>query len=183
MAACAECMRMHGRRLYRHAYEILRDQYEAEDIVQETYFRAFRAIRHFEGNASLGTWLYRIVHNASLERLRYRKRQAEITEADLSERNPSGGIEDIGAADEPTDYAALDDFIENQEFRAQLSEAIASLPKTLRQVLVMRDLDGLSVLETSERLCISPSAVKVRLHRARAKLREKLGEKLKEYYQ
>lgn len=174
---------MHGRRLYRHAYEILRDRCEAEDVVQETYFRAFRAIQHFEGNASLGTWLYRIAHNASLERLRYRKRRGEITEADLNEHSQPNGIEGISAAGEPADYTALDELIENQEFHAHINETIASLPETLRRVLVMRDLDGLSVLETSEQLRISPSAVKVRLHRARAKLREKLAEKLKEYYQ
>lgn len=168
MTACAECIERHGRRLHRLAYRILGDSQEAEDIVQETYLRAFRAIHQFEGNASLGTWLYRIAHNASLERLRYKKRRGEIAVAELGGDVAAG---DIGIEDEAADLAALDELIENQESRLYLDQAIASLPEKLRQVLVLRDLDGLSVLETSERLGISPSAVKVRLHRARARLR------------
>ena len=146
--------------------------------LQLTHWSRLLAIQQFEGNASLGTWLYRIAHNASLERLRYKKRRGEITVAELGGDAAPGDIESIGIEDEPADLTALDELIENQEFRLYLDQAIAALPEKLRQVLVLRDLDGLSVPETSERLQISPSAVKVRLHRARAKLRETL----KEYY-
>jgi RNA polymerase sigma-70 factor (ECF subfamily) len=168
-AACAECIERHGAGVYRLAQHLTKDEAEAEDVVQETFLQAFKAIDSFEGRADLRTWLYRITYNTALMHLR--------------KIRPVQSIEDSLPDDEgltvPTqffDWCCLpeQDF-QTEETRSQLEQAISELPETLRAVFVLRELEGLSTEETAQTLQLSTDVVKQRLHRARLWLRERLS--------
>ncbi|MCS6827297.1 MAG: sigma-70 family RNA polymerase sigma factor [Caldilinea sp.] len=168
--ACAECIDLHSAGVYRLALRMVGDPHEAEDIVQETFLNAFRTIDSFEGRSSLSTWLYRITYNAALMRLR--KKQPLHVSID-----PHGDEEE--AATTPVqlfDWCCLpeEDF-QTAEARNELERAISELPEPLRAVFVLRELEGLSTEETAQALDLSVSNVKVRLHRARLWLRERLS--------
>jgi len=138
--------------------------------VQETFLSAFKAIGKFENRSSLATWLYRIAHNAALMRLRrVQPDQVSVDDEDLFG-------EGLPAPTQLHDWCCLPerDF-ESSETRAELERAIKDLPEKLRVVFVMRELEGLSTEETAEALDVSIDVVKVRLHRARLQLRERLS--------
>lgn len=169
-AACAECIERHSPGVYRLALRLTRNPAEAEDVVQETFLNAFKAIGSFEGRSELGTWLYRIAYNAAMGRLR-RKRLDTVA------------VEQVTAADDSLsvprqlfDWCCLPepDF-HTTEARAQMEAAIAELPEKLKVVFVMRELEGLSTQETADALGTSLEVVKTRLHRARLWLRERLS--------
>ncbi|BAM00098.1 MULTISPECIES: RNA polymerase sigma factor [Caldilinea] len=168
--ACAECIDLHSAGVYRLALRMVGDPHEAEDIVQETFLNAFRMIDSFEGRSSLGTWLYRIAYNAALMRLR--KKQPLYVSID-----PSADEEETAATPvQLFDWCCLpeEDF-QTAEARNELERAISELPESLRAVFVLRELEGLSTEETAQALDLSVSNVKVRLHRARLWLRERLS--------
>lgn len=159
-------------RIYRLALGVLRDPAAAEDIVQETFLSAMTHLDRFEGRSSLGTWLYRIGYNASLDRLR--RRQTEPLPPD----EPTDESE--AAIPLPRSLVEWSLTPENRlaenEIAAELDRAIGELPESLRVVFLLRDVDELSTLETAEALGLTEGAVKVRLHRARLALRERLSE-------
>lgn len=170
--ACTECIDLHSPGVYRLALRMTGSPEEAEDITQETFLNAFKAIDSFEGRSGLGTWLYRIAHNTALMRLR-RKQPLYVSidppaEPELEERTPTPV--------QLFDWCCLpeQDFATN-EARSELQQAIAELPETLRSVFVLRELEGLSTDETAHVLGVSAANVKVRLHRARLRLRERLS--------
>ncbi len=173
-AACAACVELHAPAVYRLALRMLGSPEEAEDAMQETFLNAFRAIESFEGRAGLATWLYRIANNVVLMRLR--KRQPLFVPIDL--HGAAGDGED--AAVTPVqlfDWCCLpeEDFA-TTEAQGELERAIGELPLPLRQVFVLRELEGLSTEETAQTLELTPANVKVRLHRARLWLRERLAD-------
>jgi RNA polymerase sigma-70 factor (ECF subfamily) len=157
-------------RIYRLAVRMLRDPLEAEDVLQETFLNAFRALDQFEGRSSLGTWLYRIAANQALMRLR--RNHPDVVSVD--EPIPGSDGEDLPR--QLYDWCCLpeEEFM-TAEVQAQLEAAIQGLSPALRSVFVLRDLEGLSTLETAETLGISEPAVKTRLLRARLRLREQLS--------
>jgi RNA polymerase sigma-70 factor, ECF subfamily len=167
-AAFRTIIKTHNQRLYRIARGVVRNDSEAEDIVQEAYVRAFAHLDSFRGDASLGTWLSRIVINEALGRLRKRRRtvampqnpQAEIIQFPL---NPS---------DDPERTMA------QRQILALVERATDSLPDLYRMVFVARVIEGLSIEETSELLGVRPETVKTRLHRARALLRKALDDQI-----
>lgn len=168
-AACAQCIELHSPDVYRLAMRLLGDPTEAEDVVQETFTNAFHSIQSFEGRSGLKTWLYRIAMNAALGRLRKHPdidASVEDIEADEAGITPEQ-LFDWCCLPEP-------DF-DSQEAHEQIAEAIAALPESLRQVFLLRELEGLSTQDTAEALGISQENVKVRLHRARMALRETLS--------
>lgn len=169
-AACAECIERHAPGVYRLALRLTGNAAEAEDVVQETFLSAFKAIDKFENRSSLATWLYRIAHNAALMRLR-RARPDQVS-VDDEELFGEGFL----VPAQLHDWCCLpeQDF-ESSETRAELERAIKDLPEKLRVVFVMRELEGLSTEETAQALGISIDATKVRLHRARLQLRERLS--------
>jgi RNA polymerase sigma-70 factor (ECF subfamily) len=169
-SACAECIDLHSPGVYRLALRMVSSPEEAEDIVQETFLNAFRTIDAFEGRSRLGTWLYRIAYNAALMRLR--KKQPLYVSIDP----PALEEEETVTPIQLFDWCCLpeDDF-QTSEARTELERAIAELPETLRAVFVLRELEGLSTEETAQVLNVSLSNVKVRLHRARLWLRERLS--------
>jgi len=162
---------LYSDRIYRLALSLLRDPSLAEDVVQETFLSALTHRGQFEGRSSLSTWLYRIAYNASQARLRQR------TEEPLPDDEPQ---ED--SATPPMPQALVEwrftpeQLLADAETRDQLEQAIQSLPESLRSVFLLRDVEDLSTEETATVLGISLSAAKVRLHRARLQLRERLSQ-------
>ena len=156
--------------VYRLALRMLRDPQEAEDVLQETFLNAYRALEGFEGRSSLGTWLYRIAANQALMRLRRHEPAA------VSVDEPVSGSNSEELPRQLFDWCCLpeEEFM-NAEAQSQLDASIEALSPALRAVFVLRDLQGLSTLETAEALNISEAAVKTRLLRARLQLRESLS--------
>jgi RNA polymerase sigma-70 factor (ECF subfamily) len=176
--AFGEIMRRHNQRLYRLAVGIMGEKAEAEDVLQESYVRAFHGLSGFAGRSALGTWLARIVRNEAIDRLRARRARSGtfVLEADLrtAPQRPSviEQSEDMMQRSQPERTAASD------EMKLILEHAIAELPEHFRCVFVMRALEGLSIRETSEYLGIPAATVKTRDHRARTLLRDRLESRI-----
>ena len=160
-------VRVFGARMLSTARRLVGNEEDARDVVQSAYLSAFRAIGEFQGSAQLSTWLHRIVVNTALMRLRSRRRKPEESiEALLPVFQADGHfVERFSSWDVPADQ-----LLEQQETRRQVRSAIDRLPDTYRTVLVLRDIEELSTQEVAEALDLTPSAVKVRLHRARQAL-------------
>ncbi|MGH7287215.1 MAG: RNA polymerase sigma factor [Myxococcota bacterium] len=162
-------MRRHNQQVYRAVRSILRDESEAEDVVQEAYVSAYRHLAEFEGRARFSTWLVRIAVNGALDRRRRRARIVPLDPAseELSEAPsaPWGGGTD---GDDPERQAA------RRELAHLLERAIDDLPDSFRAVYVLRDVEGMSTQETADSLALEPNTVKTRLHRARSLLRNRL---------
>jgi RNA polymerase sigma-70 factor, ECF subfamily len=164
--------RRYNRRLYRVARSILRNDGEAEDVVQETYVRAFTGINQFRGEAGFGTWLTRIAMNEALGRLR-RQRPTVDWDTHGEDRIQAEIIQfPISANNDPERTMA------RGEIRDVLERSIDELPDPFRLVFVARVVEGMNVDETAELLGLRPETVKTRLHRARLLLRSTLEEQL-----
>ncbi len=159
-------------KIYHTALQILGDAQDAEDVLQETYLKAFRSLPEFEGRSSLMTWLYRIAVNEALMMIRRRKPQALSVEE--GSPDPESDAESEGM--EIVDFCCLPEGeLLSGEARRFLDQAIQHLPANLRVVFVMRDLEGLSIQDTAETLGLSEANVKTRLLRARMRLRQELS--------
>lgn len=154
-----ELVRSTYRDIYSLAYRLTGNPDDASDVVQDAYVRAYRAIRRFRGDSSFSTWMYRITSNCASTHLSRRSRQR--TE-ELSDDVP---IVDLRPEQDPSLRA------EAAILRHHIDRAIRALPDRLRQVVVLRDLHDLSHSEIAAELGITTSAAKVRLHRARQRLR------------
>lgn len=156
-------------RLYALAYGIIRDPMEAQDAVQDALTAMVRRLGEFHERATLATWLYRITVNASLDRLRSRRKMGDTIS--LEEFLPRF-TEDGRFTEEVVDWsnAPLERLL-SSEAEKRIQQAIASLPEEQRVVLVLKDLEGLSLAEIGKTLDLSLPAVKSRLHRARLALR------------
>ena len=168
-SACDECIAIHSPALNRLLVRLLGNEQDAEDALQESFLNAFRAIDNFEARSSLSTWLYRIAYNTAMMRLRRPKTNTVSVEETLDET--PGYI-----PRQLFDWCCLpEETYDSEEVQLELRQAIASMPETLQLVFTLRELEGMSTAETADTLDISPSAAKVRLHRARQWLRETLG--------
>jgi RNA polymerase sigma-70 factor (ECF subfamily) len=168
-AAVRLIMQRNNRRLYRIARSVVKDDGEAEDVLQEAYGRAFTHLREFRGTSSISTWLSRIVLNEALGRLRRRQDTVDWT----SMENQRASVEVISFS---LVAAQLDPerIVGQRQIHKLLEQAIDDLPDTLRLVLVARAIEEMSIEDTAELLAIRPQTVKTRLHRARILLRAKL---------
>ena len=168
--ACTCMVRRFAPLVYAKALRIMSDPDEAEGVLQLTFIKACEKIGAFEGRSELGTWLYRIATNEALMQLR-RRTTARVS---LEDAGDSIQLDDIpqNLHAWPSDPASV---ALNAELRAQLDAALASLPESLRVVFALRELEGRSTEETAAALGLGESAVKVRLHRARLRLRELLA--------
>ena len=157
--------------LYRLALKMLGNASDAEDALQNTFLKAFQHVDTFEGRSSLSTWLYRIASNEALMLLR--KRRPEMAFSDMQpEDETDQNIDPV----QFTDWCCLpEQELLSAEARITLDRAVQHLPETLRIVFVLRDIEGLSIQETSQVLTLSETAVKTRLLRARLRLREELS--------
>jgi RNA polymerase sigma-70 factor (ECF subfamily) len=160
-------VRVYGGRLLAVARRFTRSEEDAQDVVQSTYLNAFRALNDFAGTAQLSTWLHRIVVNTALMKLRSRRRKPEESIEDLlpAFRDDGHHVEQFAEWSAPADR-----LMEQEETRAVVRASIDQLPDSYRVVLMLRDIEELSTQETAERLDITTTAVKVRLHRARQAL-------------
>jgi RNA polymerase sigma-70 factor (ECF subfamily) len=157
-AALGTLVRLTYRRSYGLALRLVGDRFDAEDIVQEAYLRMFRAMGGFREEARFGTWMHRIVTNVGISWLRRKGRLPEL----LSEQPPEPRAPDVPES--------------NIAVRDELERALWRLPSGQRTVVVLKDIYDLSCREIAEELEIEEGAVKVRLHRARRRLRDVLSE-------
>jgi len=167
-----ELVRPHERAVYLVAYSVLKNEADAEDAAQEAILKAFRSLAKFRGESRFQHWLIKIAFNEA--RMRYRKRQGEK----------------LQSLDEPAEdehYTPLQirdwrelppEVLERREVREEIHQAIAALGDKYREVLVLRDIEELNIAETAQLLGITEATVKVRLFRARLKLRDTLVERL-----
>lgn len=156
-------MRRYNQRLFRAARAILRDDDEAEDVLQEAYVQAYTHLGGFEGRARLSTWLTRIVVHEALRRVRRRQRLAD------------GAI-----VEQPPTTLDPEKVAGDRELARVLEHAIDELPEAFRTVFVLRVVERLDVAETAACLGIADATVKTRLHRARALLRRTLEQHAEE---
>ena len=172
-AAIRAIMQANNRRLYRIARGILRNDGEAEDVVQETYVRAFTHLESFRGDSSLATWLARIAMNEALGRLRRQRPSVELSTL------PPGALEaqiiqfPLSAASEDPEKTMA-----QREIQHVVEHAIDDLPEAFRIVFITRVIEGMNVEETAELLDLKPETVKTRLHRARTMLRDNVEKKI-----
>ena len=167
-------MQRHNRRLYRSARSIVRDDNEAEDIVQEAYVNAFSNLASFRGDSSLATWLTRIALNEALARVRHRRPIVELAALDAAERDKAQIIPFplMAMNTDPERTAA------QREIRDLIERAIDALPEPYRIVFVMREIEDMSVEEAADFLGLRQATVKTGLHRARRLLRKALDTQL-----
>jgi RNA polymerase sigma-70 factor, ECF subfamily len=172
-AAIRSIMQANNRRLYRLARGILRNDSEAEDVVQETYVRALTHLADFRGDSSLATWLARIAMNEALGRLRRQRPGVDLDSL------PPGTLEaqiiqfpHSATSEDPEKTMA------QREIQRVVEHAIDELPDLFRIVFITRVIEGMNVEETAEILGLKPETVKTRLHRARTMLRENVEKKI-----
>lgn len=157
-AAFEELVRATHRRVYTLAYRLVGDRQEAEDVAQDAYLRIFRGLPGFREEASFETWVHRIVANSAMSNLRKRGRFGDV----LREEQ-----QDIPVPDRSQELTVE---------REDLGRALAMLPENQRVVVLLKDVYGLSSREIAQELGLEQGAVKVRVHRARRRLRELLEE-------
>ena len=166
-----ELMARYETRVYNLAYRLLGDAEEAYDISQETFLRVYRALPRFRGGSTLHTWIHRIVVNLCLDALKKQRRRPRLVqEAPLEEEAGSESLLDRL----PDETPGPETRVLSRERQSIVRQAIASLPRHHRAVLVLFDLEGLSYHEIAETLKINVGTVKSRLNRARLALKEKL---------
>jgi RNA polymerase sigma-70 factor (ECF subfamily) len=175
-AAFEQLMREHNQRLFRLAFGLVGDAGEAEDVLQDSYVQAFLNLASFAGRSSPGAWLASIVRNEAIDHIRARRaRKAIVTlEADLPGLRDQRSTLIERAPSDPA-FSEPELSLDSDEARTLLETAIAELPLPFRAVFMLREVEGLSVLETSEYLGVPTATVKTRGHRARRMLRSILG--------
>jgi RNA polymerase sigma-70 factor (ECF subfamily) len=178
-AEFARLVDAYSSQIYRLAMKMLADEQDAEDVLQITFMKALQSVKNFEGRSSLSTWLYRIAVNEALMSLRRHKPTISVA------MDYEDDEDEIRRPTQFTDWCCLpEEDLLSAEAKKHLDKAIQRLPEKLRVVFLLRDVEGLSIRETSEALDLTETAVKTRLLRARLNLREQLssyyGERLNE---
>ncbi len=156
-------VRRYAERAFRAAYRVVRDQQAAEEVLQEALIKAYRALPRFEARSSFYTWLYRITVNLALDRRRRGKREPTLEWDDAIAHQVDPRAQVAVAHDPEID-------LRRQEVRALVAEGIQTLPDAQREVLLLREVDGLSYEEIAESMGISKGTVMSRLHYARKKM-------------
>jgi RNA polymerase sigma-70 factor (ECF subfamily) len=160
-------MRRYNTRLYRVARSILKNDGEAEDVMQDAYVRAFQHLGQFEGRAKFSTWLTRIAVHEALARAHKAKRFEDWDDMNESMQNEIGVTPQTSNPESETASVEMSKILE---------QAIENLPEAYRAVVMMRDVEDMSTAETAECLSLTEENVKVRLHRAHGMLRKELYE-------
>jgi RNA polymerase sigma-70 factor (ECF subfamily) len=167
--------RCYNQQLFRVARGVVRDDAEAEDVVQAAYVRAFTALAGYRGEASFSTWLTRIALNEACGRLRRRRPTVELSEVEAAEGSEGGRLLMFSTAQGP---ANPENEAGREQVRQFLERAIAAIPEAFRLVLILRDVQGFSIEETAELLSIRAETVKTRLFRARKLIRAEIEQAL-----
>jgi len=157
-------------KIYRLAIKMLNQQQDAEDVLQETFLKAYRGLKSFDGRSKLSTWLFRIATNEAL--MMIRRKHPEVVSIDEPVETEEGEQEPL----QIIDWCCLpENELLSAETKERLDVAVQKLPERLRVVFILRDINDLSTHETAEVLGLSDTAVKTRLSRARLRLREELS--------
>lgn len=169
--AFAQIVEANSESIYRVAFRMLNNEQDAEDVLQETFIKAYRNLHAFEGRSQLSTWLYRIAVNEAL--MMIRKRKIDTTSIEEGFETDNGDIVPL----QVIDWCCLPESeLISSESQKQIAEAVKKLSPANRAVFVLRDLSGLSTSDTAEALDISVAAVKTRLLRARLEMRDHLSD-------
>ena len=164
-------VKRYEQKLYNFSLRMCRDHSDAEDMIQETFLNVFRYLKDFRYETKFKNWLYKVAASTCIKKRRKSKFAPE-KELSLDDFLPANETE---VPDHVPDWALMPlDKLLNQELSNTINQEILSLPKKYRLVIVLRDIEGFSTTETAQILSLSPSNVKVRLHRARLYLRDKL---------
>jgi RNA polymerase sigma-70 factor, ECF subfamily len=176
-AAFEELVNRYENKLYRLAMRFVRNETDAQEILQDAFLSAWRNLPSFEGRAQFGSWMYRVTVNAALMLLRSRNRHPEVTVDDVEPTVLNDAVAESGQTVRANaDWSQRpDDQLQSAEMRAHIQTSVDSLPDGLRTVFLLRDVEELSTEDTAEMLGLSVPAVKTRLHRARLALREAIG--------
>jgi RNA polymerase sigma-70 factor (ECF subfamily) len=164
-------MRRHNQRVYRAARSIVKDEAEAEDVMQQAYINAFVHLKQFESRAQFSTWLTRITIYEALARRRKQRPEEPLSIHD--DEGQGGSVEPIDASEVSPERQAY-----SGELGRLIEDAVDALPETYRTVFMLRDVEGLNTTETAAGLGVGEEAVKTRLHRARAMVRRTLTDRL-----
>jgi RNA polymerase sigma-70 factor (ECF subfamily) len=167
--AFTDLVNRYERNIFRLARHITQSQEDAEDVLQETFLKAYEHLVDFQGNSKFYTWLVRIAVNQSLMKLRKRKTDASVSLDEPYDTGEENLTREIAVWDPNPEL-----IYSREEIRSILEKAVESLPATFRAVFALRDIEELSTEETATVLNLSIPAVKSRLLRARLRLREKL---------
>ncbi|RUM07953.1 RNA polymerase sigma factor [Rhizobium chutanense] len=165
----------HNQRLFRTARAVIRNDGEAEDVVQAAYIKAFTNLATFRGEAELSTWLTRITLNEALGRVRQQKNTTTLEEIDMQTTSPGGEVLQF-----PSSLSATDPETElsRSQARQLLEHAVDELPDDFRAIFVLRDVEGMNTEEAASYLGIRPETAKTRLHRARKMMRQSIEKRL-----
>ncbi|MDR9762753.1 RNA polymerase sigma factor [Rhizobium redzepovicii] len=165
----------HNQRLFRTARAVIRNDAEAEDVVQAAYIKAFTNLAAFRGEAEFSTWLTRIALNEALARVRARKNTTGLEEIDMQATSAGGEVVQF-----PSSLSATDPETElsRSQARQLLEQAVDELPNDFRAIFVLRDVEGMSTDEAASYLGIRPETAKTRLHRARKMMRQSIEKRL-----
>ena len=172
--AFTDLVNHYDRRVFRMAKQITQNEEDAEDVLQETFLKAYSHLDDFQGNSKFYTWLVRIAVNEALMKLRKRRSDKAVPLDDPIDTGEDVVAREIAVWDENPE-----DTYSREELGAILDEAVQSLKPAYRTVFILRDIEEMSIEETAEALNLSISAVKSRLLRARLQLREKLTRQFK----
>ncbi|MEZ4364999.1 MAG: sigma-70 family RNA polymerase sigma factor [Kofleriaceae bacterium] len=168
--AFRELVEAHRNAVFNLCYRMLGNRAEAEDLAQEVFIAVFKTIDGFREEAKFTTWLYRVAVNHCKNRIKYLSRRHDRQQDELDETHPAANDATLG----PARAARPDRALESAQLEAQLQAAIASLDEEHRVLVVLRDVEDLSIEEICEITGLPDGTVKSRLHRARAALRKKL---------
>jgi len=165
-------MRRHNQRVYRVARAVVKDEAEAEDVMQQAYINAFSHLKQFEDRSQFSTWLTRITLYEALSRRRKMRPQQSLGKLDGGD-NPRDDMESLTSSQPDPERQAY-----AGELGRILETAVDALPETYRAVFMLREIEGLSTSETATGLDLGEEAVKTRLHRARAMVRRSITDRL-----
>lgn len=158
-------MQKYNQRLYRICKGYLKDEFEIEDVMQDTYIKGYENLQLFEGRSQFGSWLIRILINEALQRLRKLNKRSPLLEPGQNTKSMNH-----------SDYSTPETKSLNKELRSLIEDKLDTLPETYKVVFMMREVEKMNVAETAESLMISPANVKVRLNRAKEMLKKTLLE-------
>jgi len=176
-AAFEELVNRYEDKLYRLAMRFVRNETDAQEILQDAFLSAWRNLPTFEGRAQFGSWMYRVTVNAALMLLRSRNRHPEVGVDEVEPTALNDAVVENGQMMRSNaDWSQRpDEQLQSDELRRHIQTAVDALPEGLRTVFLLRDVEELSTEDTAELLVLSVPAVKTRLHRARLALREAIG--------
>lgn len=170
-AAYEEIVRRFQDKAFRLAFSLMKNETDAQDVVQEAFLNMYRKLDTFQGQSAFGSWMYRVVVNAALMRLRKKKRRSEVP---VSDEEGEFREDDYYVASVPEWRVRADEAAENRELRQKIIEAVDELPPKYQTVFLLKEVEGLQLKEIAVVLDLSVGGVKSRLHRARLHLRATL---------